>query len=676
MPRLSRAASRSLRCPTCPGTGVQVALESVSSFRRIGCPVCRGIGVHLGVEYAGYCIGDLNESNILVQRTALLTIVDTDSFQVPNPAGPPYLCPVGKPEYTAPESQGKNLQHLRLHEQHDRFALAVLLFLILQEGSHPFRGIGPPSELGERVRSGLFPFVPGSVVQPPPLALFGELAPPLPDFFRAAFEAGHANPGLRPSAKDWSKALAQGESRLILCQVNPQHHYYGGRTHCTWCARTNDLGRDPFPAPAGTGRTRPVQPRPPAVRPAAPILSPTTPRAARRPAPQPLARGRRSGRRVGVAASSVLALLGRVGRSLRSLPPRRTVGIFTLLTVLILGPVLYHQWSLAKAERAARLVSQAREALERGNEAAASEALDQLAMQAPELVAEFSRDRADRYRTLARRATPCATELRDLALTEAGLWDAKVQDPTGTQPPVDKGEEQADATLLRRRTKAPPTKDSKPARLIQVRSGPIAAITRDMVAIPGGTFQMGCDPGDRQCSELSRPPHQVKVRSFRMGRYEVTQSQWQAIMKNNPAQFQGYDRPIKLGFLFHLEQLRITLLCAATRQEYRKRPLSQGACQFFLGYWWAWRCQEATQWPGQKPTFKAPGGYWTTSCSSGGRPRLRPKRSWKWSRSSRALRRECSIFQAALSKWVAALAMIAAKITNSRRTRLRLAPSV
>jgi len=55
----------------------------------------------------GYVAGDLNESNVLVADTALVTLVDTDSFQVRDPeSGAVYRCPVGKPEFTPPELQG------------------------------------------------------------------------------------------------------------------------------------------------------------------------------------------------------------------------------------------------------------------------------------------------------------------------------------------------------------------------------------------------------------------------------------------------------------------------------------------------------------------------------------------------------------------------------------------
>ncbi len=56
----------------------------------------------------------------------------------------------------------------------------------------------------------------------------------------------------------------------------------------------------------------------------------------------------------------------------------------------------------------------------------------------------------------------------------------------------------------------------------------------EMVEIPGGTFQMGSTEYDSE-----KPVHSVTVSSFWMGRFEVTQAQWQAVMGNNPSNFKG-----------------------------------------------------------------------------------------------------------------------------------------
>ena len=40
------------------------------------------------------------------------------------------------------------------------------------------------------------------------------------------------------------------------------------------------------------------------------------------------------------------------------------------------------------------------------------------------------------------------------------------------------------------------------------------------------------------------PIHQVTLSSFSIGRYEVTQEEWQAVMGSNPSNFKGVKRPV------------------------------------------------------------------------------------------------------------------------------------
>ena len=64
----------------------------------------------------------------------------------------------------------------------------------------------------------------------------------------------------------------------------------------------------------------------------------------------------------------------------------------------------------------------------------------------------------------------------------------------------------------------------------------------DMISIPGGSFIMGSPADETDSYDDERPQHQVTVPSFYMGRYPITQAQWQAVMGNNPAKFQ--DNPL------------------------------------------------------------------------------------------------------------------------------------
>ncbi len=205
---------------------------------------------------SGYVIGDVNESNILVSDTALVTLVDTDSFQVRDPdTGIIHRCPVGKAEFTPPELQGQTFRDLDRTPEQDRFGLAVLLFQLLMEGTHPFsavyQGSGDPPPLEARVKAGHFVYGTKAVpYKPMPLAPpFDILHPKLRELFVQCFEQGHTDPRARPDARSWLVALKEAETTLLTCQQYSQHRYGNHLTSCPWCDRTTQLGgRDPFPS--------------------------------------------------------------------------------------------------------------------------------------------------------------------------------------------------------------------------------------------------------------------------------------------------------------------------------------------------------------------------------------------------------------------------------------------
>ena len=64
-------------------------------------------------------------------------------------------------------------------------------------------------------------------------------------------------------------------------------------------------------------------------------------------------------------------------------------------------------------------------------------------------------------------------------------------------------------------------------------------LTMDFIYIQAGTFLMGNDKGGK-ADQDEMPVHQVRIsRPFHLGKYEVTQEQWQAVMGENPALFKG-----------------------------------------------------------------------------------------------------------------------------------------
>jgi formylglycine-generating enzyme required for sulfatase activity len=70
-------------------------------------------------------------------------------------------------------------------------------------------------------------------------------------------------------------------------------------------------------------------------------------------------------------------------------------------------------------------------------------------------------------------------------------------------------------------------------------------IKLEMIAIPGGTFLMGSPENEAGRRDTESPQHQVSVPSFFIGKYLLTQAQYQAVMGNNPARFKGNNRPVE-----------------------------------------------------------------------------------------------------------------------------------
>ena len=74
----------------------------------------------------------------------------------------------------------------------------------------------------------------------------------------------------------------------------------------------------------------------------------------------------------------------------------------------------------------------------------------------------------------------------------------------------------------------------------------INSIRMEFVLIPSGSFRMGGDKNREQAEDHETPRHFVQFsKAFFMGKYEVTQAQWSAIMDNNPSEFKDNARPVE-----------------------------------------------------------------------------------------------------------------------------------
>ncbi len=66
-----------------------------------------------------------------------------------------------------------------------------------------------------------------------------------------------------------------------------------------------------------------------------------------------------------------------------------------------------------------------------------------------------------------------------------------------------------------------------------------------MVKIPGGTFLMGSPEDELERYENEGPQHKVTVQPFYMGKFTITQEQYEAVMGENPSHFKGEKRPVE-----------------------------------------------------------------------------------------------------------------------------------
>ncbi|AFZ27567.1 hypothetical protein Cylst_5558 [Cylindrospermum stagnale PCC 7417] len=79
-------------------------------------------------------------------------------------------------------------------------------------------------------------------------------------------------------------------------------------------------------------------------------------------------------------------------------------------------------------------------------------------------------------------------------------------------------------------------------------------VTLDMISIPGGNFLMGSPENEEGYHVSQSPQHRVTIQPFFMGKYPVTQAQWERVaalpkvkidLDSNPSNFKGANRPVE-----------------------------------------------------------------------------------------------------------------------------------
>jgi len=182
--------------------------------KRLKVCVNIAIAIHSIHQSGKYALVDYKPQNILISSQGKISITDVDSFQIAENGVVLYHSEVSTPEYAPPECTKINPSQTLVPESWDRFSLAVSFYEILF-GIHPF--VSTPggqylkaTTIGEMIQKGLF--VHGSkrnylTVIPRIHDNFKLLPESIKQLFIKAFEDGHTNSKLRPSAEQWGQTI-------------------------------------------------------------------------------------------------------------------------------------------------------------------------------------------------------------------------------------------------------------------------------------------------------------------------------------------------------------------------------------------------------------------------------------------------------------------------------------
>jgi formylglycine-generating enzyme required for sulfatase activity len=109
----------------------------------------------------------------------------------------------------------------------------------------------------------------------------------------------------------------------------------------------------------------------------------------------------------------------------------------------------------------------------------------------------------------------------------AGIARRKLAALTGAAKPAPAGAPTSTQGAARPATQKPPVTNN---------------IGMELVYVPAGSSMMGSENGGAD----EQPVHRVTIgKPFYMGKYEVTQAQWQDVMSNNPSRFKGSNLPVE-----------------------------------------------------------------------------------------------------------------------------------
>ncbi len=216
-------------------------------FVQVAQNLCVAVNaVHSGGHVCGY----LNPANVCVSpQTALVTLVDTDSYHIKASSNTIYRCPVYMAEYVPREilallNTGEDLKSTKyptFSVHTDSFAVAVHVFALLMNGTHPFactpndRYSGEHFRIKDNISNGVFAYLRGENRVKPPLyaPALDSLPKPLLNVLVGMLTASKAVD--RPTLSQLYTELEKFEAQLVQCQTNANHFYHKQNKSCPFC---------------------------------------------------------------------------------------------------------------------------------------------------------------------------------------------------------------------------------------------------------------------------------------------------------------------------------------------------------------------------------------------------------------------------------------------------------
>lgn len=251
---------------------MQAPMEAALSFKL---EIARNLCVAVAdLHRHGHFFIDMKPQNIRVYKgTHEVCLLDCDGFSIKAGDAQRYPAELISTDYIAPEAFSTNAKPATLGLEQDLYALAVMLFQLLNRGCHPFQGIVTAANImvntnDEKAAVGLYPHgvIADPRIKPRPQSTHHLWHNATRALFDKAF-AGQS-PSERPTAREWADHFSHllDKKILVRCQQHPanlEHIRFRGK-ECPACyIDALNGGPNTKPQPKPPGPKTPIPPAPP-----------------------------------------------------------------------------------------------------------------------------------------------------------------------------------------------------------------------------------------------------------------------------------------------------------------------------------------------------------------------------------------------------------------------------